>query len=102
MTRSEQDRRVIESMIRIYCRGHHTPQKGALCQECDELLLYASKRLKKCPIEESKKNSCRLCKIHCFDHSHSQRMREVMRYSGARMLLRNPIMVIRHFINERK
>ncbi len=102
MTKSQYDREVIAQMVGIYCRGRHKSRRGELCTECRELLDYARKRLKKCPIEESKKSSCRLCKIHCYDHSHAQRVRDVMRYSGPRMLFYNPIMAIRHLINERK
>ncbi|MFI3292680.1 MAG: nitrous oxide-stimulated promoter family protein [Rikenellaceae bacterium] len=102
MGRNQRDREVIEVMVGIYCRGHHNGRRGELCGECKELLDYATKRLKKCPIDEEMKTSCRLCKIHCYDHSHSQRVRDVMRYSGWRMMFHSPIMAIRHLIEERK
>ncbi len=95
-------RDVVDKMIHIYCHAHHHPTRGTLCPECQELLDYASRRLKKCPIEEHKKSSCRLCKIHCYDHSHAERVRQVMRYAGPRMLLHNPIMAICHLLKELK
>ncbi|MFI3282362.1 MAG: nitrous oxide-stimulated promoter family protein [Rikenellaceae bacterium] len=101
-SRVQQDAEVIAAMVGIYCRSHHKTKRRELCRECRELLEYATKRLKKCPIEPSQKRSCRVCKIHCYDIPHTQRIGEVMRYSGPRMLLYNPVMAIRHLIQERK
>ncbi len=90
---------VVALMVRIYCRAHHSK---VLCEECQELLDYATKRLKKCPIEESKKSSCRLCKIHCYDRAHADHVRRIMRYSAPRMLFYNPIMALSHLLRERR
>ncbi len=99
--RAIREEKVIAQMVSIYCRHRHKSSRGALCEECSELLAYARKRLKKCPIDPHTKSSCRLCKIHCYDHLHAERVRQVMRYSGKWMLLYNPIMAIRHLLDER-
>ena len=45
--------KTIQAMIRIYCRNLHG-KRGALCEECEELRLYAERRLEKCPFADEK------------------------------------------------
>nr|MBP8870902.1 nitrous oxide-stimulated promoter family protein [Bacteroides sp.] len=63
------------------------------------LLEYAHMRLSRCPFGE-KKNTCRLCTIHCYKPEMKERMREVMRYAGPRMLLYHPAAALRHLWKE--
>ena len=81
-------------MIEIYCRGHHQARES-LCDECRELLEYARKRLEKCPHETKPK--CSDCKIHCYEINRRNRIKEVMKYSGPRMLMKHPILAVKHF-----
>lgn len=46
------------------------------------------------------KNTCRLCPIHCYKPAMKERMREVMRYAGPRMLLYHPAAALRHLWKE--
>ena len=80
-------------MIRLYCRKKEG--NSELCPECRELLDYALLRLSRCKFGE-KKTSCKRCPIHCYKPDMRQRMREVMRYSGPRMLFYEPLEAIRH------
>lgn len=98
MTRIEREQRVVEQMIRIYCRQKEGNRK--LCLECQALLAYARMRLSKCPFGESK-TSCRKCAAHCYRPEMKARVKAVMRYSGPRMLLYHPIAAIRHLISGR-
>lgn len=94
-TRIEQEKRIVEHMIRLYCRrreGNHE-----LCDACSELLAYAHARLSRCPFGEQK-TSCRRCTVHCYKPSMRERMKKVMRFSGPRMLIYAPIEAIRHLI----
>ncbi|MDE6121657.1 MAG: nitrous oxide-stimulated promoter family protein, partial [Duncaniella dubosii] len=46
-SRIEKEKRIIEIMIRLYCRRHE--KNGKLCDKCRELLAYAHARLSRCP-----------------------------------------------------
>lgn len=92
----EQERQVISQMIRIYCRGKHGQKKG-LCSDCSQLLEYADFRTQKCPFMETK-TFCSACKVHCYSPQMREKIKNVMGYSGPRMLLYNPPMAIRHML----
>ena len=66
-----------------------------LCPQCQTLLDYALQRLERCRFGEGKP-SCTRCPVHCYKPALREQIRQVMRYSGPRMLLHNPIMAIRH------
>ncbi len=82
-------------MIGIYCKKREGCDP--LCPHCNELLLYAHERLDKCPFGEQKK-SCKQCAIHCYKATMRNRMREVMRYAGPRMILYAPLEFIKHYL----
>ena len=66
-----------------------------LCPQCQELLTYAHLRLERCKFGNDKP-SCTRCPVHCYKPAMRQQIRQVMRYSGPRMLLHNPVLAIRH------
>ena len=96
-SRIAQEQRTVAQMIRLYCRKKEGNRE--LCPQCRELLEYAHMRLSRCPFGE-KKNTCRLCTIHCYKPEMKERMREVMRYAGPRMLLYHPAAALRHLWKE--
>jgi len=75
--------------------GLHFP--GGICPDCAALLEYAHWKLDKCPFGENK-TSCAKCTIHCYESDMRGKIREVMRFSGPRMLLRNPVTSLMHMI----
>ena len=83
---------VLEKMISIYCRSKHD-KRPPLCASCRELLVYSRERLEKCP-HGIKKHSCSDCLIHCYETDRREKIRQIMRYSGPRMIYKNPIAVI--------
>ncbi len=95
--RLNRERRTIQVMIHIYCQGTHG-SNGVLCPECQQLEAYAMQRLDKCPFQASKP-TCAKCPIHCYKPAMRQQVRQVMRYSGPRMLLRHPILAILHTLD---
>ncbi len=99
MERLERERATVAAMVRIYCRAHHGGP--ALCRQCQALLQYASYRLDRCPFAADKP-TCAACPIHCYRAAERQRMREVMRWAGPRMLWRHPYLAIRHLLDERR
>ena len=90
----------VAAMIRIFCRGRHGSQ-GELCDTCQQLHAYAMCRLDRCPYGAAKP-TCAHCPIHCYRPQMRERIREVMRYAGPRLLLRHPLLAIRHMLDSRK
>lgn len=100
----EREKDVVCLMIRLHCEGRHgearaaagTP-KGELCPECAELAAHACGRVDRCPFMETK-TFCSNCRVHCYKPEMRERIREVMRYSGPRMIYHHPVMAVRHLI----
>ena len=89
-------------MIDLWCRSHHgTTKKTGLCAGCASLAAYADVRLERCCYGEEKP-TCVKCPVHCYRPSERERMREVMRWAGPRMLRVHPVLAIRHLLDERK
>jgi len=85
-------------MIRMYCSAHH--QRGkTLCQECNALLEYATRRLEKCPFGENKP-VCQRCPVHCYTKEKRAHVRRVMRFAGPRMIWHHPLLTVRHVIDD--
>ena len=84
----EREKTMVSDMIRVYCKGNHAAydkKNKCLCKECQALDDYARMRSDKCPFMETK-TFCSNCKVHCYKPEMRQRIKEVMRYSGPRML----------------
>jgi hypothetical protein len=99
MIEKSQERATVKAMIRLYCRQQHNSRK--LCEDCTRLWEYAEERLEKCPFGVENP-TCQNCPIHCYKPEMRQHIREVMRYSGPRMMLHHPLMAIRHLIQNKK
>jgi MinD superfamily P-loop ATPase len=85
----------ITRMVEIYCSAHHGDSDCMPCEECSEFLDYAAVRLKKCPYGVDKP-TCAKCPIHCYKPARKAQAGKIMRYSGPRMLLHHPLLVIAH------
>ena len=92
----ENEKRILKVMIDIYQRKH--PQESKMCED---LYKYACLRIDKCPFMETK-TFCSNCKVHCYRPDMQQKIREVMAYSGPRMLFYHPVMAIKHVIETQK
>ncbi len=97
-SRIHKEKATVALMITLYCRRYE--KNKALCPECTELLRYAEARLDRCKFGESKP-TCKKCPIHCYKPAMRERMRQVMRWAGPRMILYHPIEAIRHLMRER-
>ncbi|MGL4518257.1 MAG: nitrous oxide-stimulated promoter family protein [Phocaeicola sp.] len=115
----EADFYIVSVMIERYCKDHHatisststadraTPYtqeeeqkescKAQLCATCTALLNYAQQRIERCPLGSEKK-LCQGCKIHCYAPQKRSQIREVMKYSGKRILFTHPLTTLRHLI----
>lgn len=93
----KKEQRIVDEMIRLYCRKKHGQQEGGLCPECRRLAEYARVRSEKCPFME-KKTFCSNCRVHCYKPEMREEIRRVMRYAGPRMLLRHPALALWHVL----
>lgn len=98
-TKREREKATVSLMIALYCRKKHGTR--TLCPDCAALDAYARQRSDRCPMMEAK-TFCSNCKIHCYRPEMRQRIREVMRFSGPRMIFHHPVMALRHVIETRK
>lgn len=92
--RVENEKKVIQLMIEIYCKKKHG-NRGELCDGCQELLDYAHKRLTYCKFGDEK-STCAKCPIHCYKKDMKIKVKEVMKFSGPRLLIYKPIELIKH------
>ena len=66
-----------------------------VCAECAEIDAYAILRTEQCARMEVK-ISCDRCPLHCYTPDELEKIREIMRYSGPRMMFHHPIAALRH------
>ncbi len=98
LKRKNFEKKTVYKMIAIYCKDHHNTEKG-LCVSCQALYDYAVERYDKCPFGEEKP-VCSKCKVHCYKRSMREKIKEVMRYAGPRMLFKHPIHTIVYFYHK--
>ena len=96
-----EEKLLVSEMIALYCRKQHGTPKGSLCPECRQLHDYALTRIDKCPFMETK-TFCSACKTHCYKPQMREAIRQVMRWSGPRMIFHHPVLAIRHLIETKK
>ena len=99
---------LIGKFVEVYCAGKHrdagqTPitlpagQGGrTLCPECSSFLEYAITRRLHCPLE-AEKPSCKHCRTHCYTKSQLAKVKEIMAYSGRKLMLRGRLDYIWHY-----
>ncbi|MBI5485103.1 MAG: nitrous oxide-stimulated promoter family protein [Deltaproteobacteria bacterium] len=102
------DIRLIGKFVEVYCDGKHaTAEKMAfplpqdlgerrICRDCSDFLAYAVARRLKCPLE-SEKPSCKHCRIHCYARPQLAKVKEIMAYSGKKLMLRGRLDYIWHY-----
>ena len=104
------DLKVLITFVATYCAAKHDcrtdfPLPGetagrfrngvALCPDCGRLLEYALEKRRKCPLDP--KPACKNCHIHCYRLEHRAKMREIMAFSGRRMILRGRLDYLWHY-----
>lgn len=102
--RLEREEHTIGLMVAMFCRDHHgeVPRDAAgMCPECAGLIAYARRRLAACPFG-AEKPTCLDCPRHCYNPAMRERVREVMRYSGPRMLRSHPLLAVLHLLDGRR
>jgi len=97
--RLEREKKTLKVMIELYCKAHHNAKE--LCSDCTSLLEFAFHKLDKCPFG-NEKPTCLECTIHCFRKEQKEKIREIMRYSGPRMLTKHPFYAIMHILDKKR
>ncbi|HDO06180.1 MAG TPA: nitrous oxide-stimulated promoter family protein [Bacteroidetes bacterium] len=92
------EKKTVAEMIRLYCHEHHGTTGKELCADCQALHDYAFLRIKKCVFKEDKP-TCKNCTIHCYSQQKKAQIKEIMRYSGPRMMFRSPGLALIHLID---
>jgi hypothetical protein len=90
-------RETIKAMIEIYCYAKHGCKDENLCDECERLLTYANLRLDRCPFGDEKP-FCSTCSVHCYNKQMRERIKEVMRFAGVKILFHHPILAFWHLV----
>lgn len=100
LSKREREKKMVSQMIALYCKKKHGNKK-VLCEQCKALEDYAKMRSDKCLFMETK-TFCSNCKVHCYQPAMREKIREVMRFSGPRMIFTHPIIAIKHVIETKK
>ena len=109
------DIEVLAEFINIYCGDYHNdrekeevraggevgqyvnPLKVRLCDDCKKLLLHAASKRIVCPYHP--KPACKKCPTHCYAPGYREKIREVMRYSGKRLIKKGRLDLVWKYIS---
>ena len=100
MSVMEREKRTVSAMIELYCRAVHSSERE-LCEDCDQLRQYALSRLDRCSFGVDKP-ICANCPVHCYNAEMRERIRDVMKYAGPKMVLHHPVLAVGHLLDKRK
>jgi hypothetical protein len=108
------DLRTLALFIELYCRYRHSGKPRdevslkthdvsaiagksiVLCPECTKLLLHAFVKRSHCPM--GPKPMCKHCPNHCYHPTYRAQIREVMKFSGRKMLLAGRLDYLFHLL----
>lgn len=109
------DLKTLALFIRIYCENKHPDQPKSparlhthdlqaitgrasieLCPACSKLLMHAFVKRSHCPMNP--KPACKHCPSHCYHPTYRAQIREVMKYSGRRLLLSGRLDYLFHLL----
>ena len=100
------DLKVIARFTEVWCAGQrHTDRRQhtllqapplLLCPDCTAFLEYAAKKRMNCPLE-AEKPTCRRCRIHCYAPQQRALVKQIMSWSGKRMILRGRLDYLWHY-----
>lgn len=99
LSRIDREKQTVALLIQLHCQDKHHPL-GDLCEDCQSLLIYAQQRLDHCKFGENK-TVCGDCPVHCYKKELREKIIDIMRYSGPRILFRHPIVAIQHLVDKR-
>ena len=98
----DDDIEVLREFLKIYCESKHrdrektTKDNITLCDECHDTLIYSAMRRKYCP--QDPKPTCKKCEIHCYKPKYRIKIKEIMRYSGKKLIKQGRLDLIFHYL----
>jgi len=93
------EKKTFDKMLKIYCKKKH--KSKVFCHECLEIQKYVYERIERCPFILDKP-FCAHCKVHCYQKQMREKVIEIMKFSGPKMIFRAPILSIKHVIGHIK
>ncbi len=112
--KAARDIRTLALFSGVFCRARHAervkervsgrgvlapyfaPLKTDLCPECARTLLHGAAKRVLCPYDP--KPRCKHCPTPCYARGHRERVREIMRFSGKRLLSRGRLdLLLKYF-----
>lgn len=103
MSDLDKDRRTLEAIGSIYCRGHHpgvAKDTGGLCPACRGTIEQTLDRAAACPYGHG--HNCEDCETHCQRGEAQQRIKAIMAYAAPRMVFRHPLMTLEYLKKKAK
>lgn len=113
--KQKKDLKVLITFVSFYCKARHGIKRAEqnppalpaelhtvlkrnihLCGECADLVAYAVEKRRRCPLDP--KPSCKKCPVHCYSKEYRARIREVMAFSGRRLIMRGRIDLLWHYL----
>jgi hypothetical protein len=109
-----QDLKTLALFINLYCKCKHAEAPRelvqlrthdvsgiagktiVLCPECTKLLAHAFVKRSHCPMHP--KPACKHCPSHCYHPTYRAQIREVMKFSGRKMLLSGRLDYLFHLL----
>ncbi len=85
----------IKKTFGVYCHKEHGTEGDKLCPKCMALLATVLMKMNRCPYGITKP-ICDRCESPCFSKSQNIEFRKIMTANQKSMLLRHPIMTIKH------
>lgn len=114
LARVRRDLKILATFIRIYFRDRHGDRQRSvlslrtralteiagwpaeLCRECGKLLAHASVKRSGCPMNP--KPARRHCPRCCYHPAYRHQIRQVMRYSGRKLVMRGRLDLLFHLL----
>ncbi|WP_428939555.1 nitrous oxide-stimulated promoter family protein [Fontivita pretiosa] len=108
------DLKTLALFISLYCRYQHKQACKApvqlkthdvqaiagrpilLCPQCTKLLAHAFVKRTHCPMDP--KPMCKHCPSHCYHPTYREQIRQVMRYSGKKLLFAGRLDYLFHLL----
>ncbi|SJZ35145.1 Nitrous oxide-stimulated promoter [Trichlorobacter thiogenes] len=101
------DIKIIAKFTEVWCVGQqHSGQQPVaaypelqpltLCPDCAAFLDYAVKKRLNCPLE-AEKPTCRRCRIHCYAPQQRALVKQIMAWSGRKMIMRGRLDYLWHY-----
>ncbi len=112
--RLRRDLRVLAKFVEVYCQNQHECASGTstqlkmhdldtlvgrtidLCPACAKLLAHAFVKRAHCPLDP--KPACKRCPAHCYKPQYRDGIREVMKYSGRKLVLSGRLDYLQHLL----